>query len=183
MLEYAPPGFGYEYGLHGRARERQLAARLLHAARRRGHFIQGRERELLAWYFWHWSHDPDAVPQADFEVYVRQLQKPGGLRGGFMHFATVWEDMALFKAWAAAGKLAMPVLALGGARGAGEFPMMAIRRSRPRSPAAWSRAPVTGSSTSGRPRSSSGCSASSARRRVERILFGEGDACGGCARC
>ncbi|NKB16579.1 MAG: hypothetical protein HC774_06515 [Sphingomonadales bacterium] len=58
----------------------------------------GFERELLAWYFWHWAHNPDAVGQADFEVYVRQLQKPGALRGGFMHFANVFEDMDWFKA-------------------------------------------------------------------------------------
>lgn len=127
VLEYAPPGFGYEYGLTASPQNVNWQLAFFTQPDVAIAFLQGRERELLAWYFWHWSHDPDAVPQADFEVYVRQLQKPGGLRGGLMHFASVWEDLELFRAWAAAGRLAMPVLAVGGARGAGEFPAMAMQ--------------------------------------------------------
>jgi pimeloyl-ACP methyl ester carboxylesterase len=53
-------------------------------------------------------------------VYVRQLQKPGALRGGFAHFASVFDDTEIFKSYAGR-KLDMPVLALGGERGAGAF--------------------------------------------------------------
>lgn len=127
VLEYAPPGYGYEYGLQASPTNVNWQLAFFTQPDVAVQFIQGRERELLAWYFWHWSHNPDAVGQADFEIYVRQLQKPGALRGGFMHFASVWEDMALFKAWGGAGKLAMPVLALGGERGAAQFPEMAMR--------------------------------------------------------
>jgi pimeloyl-ACP methyl ester carboxylesterase len=128
VLEYAPPGYGYEYGLQAAPGNVNWQLAFFTQPDVAVQFIQGRERELLAWYFWHWSNNPDAVPQADFEVYLRQLQKPGALRGGFAQFAAVWEDMALFKAWGAGPKLAMPVLALGGARAAGPFPEMAMRQ-------------------------------------------------------
>ena len=62
-------------------------------------FIAGKERELLAWYFWHWSYNPDAIDQADFEVYVRQLQKPGALRAGLSYFASVFDDTEQVKAY------------------------------------------------------------------------------------
>jgi pimeloyl-ACP methyl ester carboxylesterase len=87
----------------------------------------GKERELLAWYFWHWSSNPDAIDQADFEVYVRQLQKPGALRGGFSHFASVFDDTEIFKSYADR-KLQMPVLALGGERGAGGFMLQGMQQ-------------------------------------------------------
>lgn len=128
VLEYAPPGYGYEYGLQASPTNVNWQLAFFTQPDVAVQFIGGRERELLAWYFWHWSHNPDAVGQADFEVYVRQLQKPGALRGSFMHFASVWEDMALFRAWGEGGRLAMPVLALGGERGAGVFPEMAMRQ-------------------------------------------------------
>lgn len=128
VLEYAPPGYGYEYGLQASPTNVNWQLAFFTQPDVAVQFIQGRERELLAWYFWHWSNNPDAVGQADFEVYVRQLQKPGALRGGLMHFAAVWQDMALFKAWGEAGKLAMPVLALGGEKAAGPFPEMAMRQ-------------------------------------------------------
>jgi pimeloyl-ACP methyl ester carboxylesterase len=120
-LEYAPPGYGYEYGLQPVRNWQGWQLAFFTQPDVAVQFIAGRERQLLAWYFWHWSNNPDAVSQADFEIYVRQLQKPGALRGGFSHFAAVFDDMELFKAWAAAEKITAPVLALGGARGAGGF--------------------------------------------------------------
>lgn len=128
ILEYAPPGYGYEYGLTAAPGNVNWQLALFTQPDVAVQFIAGKERELLAWYFWHWSHNPEAVSQADFEVYLRQLQKPGALRGGFAHFASVFEDMARFKAWGAAGKLAMPVLALGGAAAASAFPGMAMQQ-------------------------------------------------------
>jgi len=127
VLEYAPPGFGYEVGLTAAPGNVNWQLAFFTQPDVAITFLQGKERELLAWYFWHWAHDPEAISQADFEVYVRQLQKPGGLRGGFMHFASVFEDQKKFQAWAARKKLEMPVLAVGGARGSAGYPEMALR--------------------------------------------------------
>ncbi|MDX2220015.1 MAG: alpha/beta hydrolase [Burkholderiales bacterium] len=119
-LEYAPPGFGYEAGLQPVPDWQGWQLAFFTQPDVAVRFIAGRERELLAWYFWHWSHNPDAIDMHDFEIYVRQLQKPGALRAGFSHFATVFEDAMAVKNWSA-NKLAMPVLALGGERGAGAY--------------------------------------------------------------
>ncbi len=119
-IEYAPPGFGYEQGLQPVPDWQGWQLAFFTQPDVAVQFIAGRERQLLAWYFWHWSHNPDAIDQHDFEVYVRQLQKPGALRGGFSHFASVFDDAAAVKQWSQT-KLAMPVLALGRERGAGAY--------------------------------------------------------------
>lgn len=83
-------------------------------------FITGKERELLAWYFWHWSYNPAAVSQEDFGIYVRQLPKPGALRAGFWQLTDVFHDTEYFKV-TARQKLLMPLLALGGELSVGGF--------------------------------------------------------------
>jgi pimeloyl-ACP methyl ester carboxylesterase len=120
MMEYVPPGYGYEYGLQPTRNWQSWQLAFFTQLDVAVQFISGKERELLAWYFWHWSANPDAISQEDFEVYVRQLQKPGALRGGFAHFASVFDDTEIFNSYAGR-KLDMPVLALGGERGAGAF--------------------------------------------------------------
>lgn len=120
ILEYLPPGFGYEMGMQPVPDWQSWQLAFFTVPDIAIQFIQGRERELLAWYFWHWSSNPEAINQEDFEVYVRQLQKPGALRGGFSHFAAVFEDLAYFKK-TSTQKLTMPLLALGGAFGAGNY--------------------------------------------------------------
>lgn len=127
VIEYAPPGFGYEQGLVASPHNRNWQLAFFANPDVAVQFMAGKERELLSWYFWHWSHDPDAVSQTDFELYVRQLQKPGGLRGGFMHFASVFEDQAWFEAQAAKGRLAMPCLGIGGAAASAAYPQMALQ--------------------------------------------------------
>jgi pimeloyl-ACP methyl ester carboxylesterase len=120
VIEYAPPGHGYEHGLQPQRNWQSWQLAFFTQTDVAVQFISGKERELLAWYFWHWAANPDAVDQADFEVYVRQLQKPGALRGGFSHFASVFDDMETFKGYGAR-KAEAPVLAVGGDRGAGGF--------------------------------------------------------------
>ncbi|QCW99460.1 alpha/beta hydrolase [Aggregatimonas sangjinii] len=120
FIEYVPPGFGYEHGLQPVRNWQAWQLAFFTVPDVAIQFIAGKERELLAWYFWHWSYNPDAVSQADFENYVRNLQKPGALRAGFAHFAAVFDDTEHFKVTAKV-KLDMPVLALGGEMGAGEF--------------------------------------------------------------
>lgn len=121
VIEYAPPGFGYEFGLTAAPGNVNWQLAFFTQVDVAVSFIQGKERELLSWYFWHWAHNADAIPQNDFETYVRQLQKPGGLRGGFAHFASVFEDFDHFKEWQAAGQLCMPVLGIGGESAAGAY--------------------------------------------------------------
>lgn len=125
-IEYAPPGFGYEQGLQPQPDWQSWQLAFFTQPDVAVQFIAGRERQLLAWYFWHWSHNPDAIDAHDFEVYVRQLQKPGALRAGFSHFATVFEDTVAVRAWSRT-PLSMPVLALGGERGAGAYMLPAWR--------------------------------------------------------
>lgn len=120
IIEYVPPGFGYEYGLQPVRDWQSWQLSFFTVPDVALQFISGKERELLAWYFWHWSYNPDAVSQPDFEVYVRQLQKPGALRAGFSYFAAVFDDTEYFKI-TSRQKLPMPVLALGGELGAGGF--------------------------------------------------------------
>lgn len=127
IIEYAPPGYGYEYGLQPTRNWQSWQLAFFTQPDVAVQFIAGKERELLAWYFWHWSSNPDAIDQADFEVYVRQLQKPGALRGGFAHFAAVFDDTELFKSYAGR-QISQPVLALGGERGAAAFVEGAMRQ-------------------------------------------------------
>ncbi len=127
VIEYAPPGFGYEMGLTAAPGNVNWQLAFFTHPDVAVQFIAGKERELLAWYFWHWAYNPDAVDQADFEAYVRQLQKPGALRGGMMHFASVFEDLELFKRWASSQRLAMPCLGIGGEIAAGAYAEMALK--------------------------------------------------------
>lgn len=127
IIEYAPPGFGYEMALTASPQNVNWQIAFFTHPDVAVHFLAGKERELLAWYFWHWAYNPDAIPQDDFEAYVRQLQKPGALRGGMMHFASVFEDMAKFREWSAASRLKMPALGIGGETAAGAYPEMALK--------------------------------------------------------
>lgn len=127
IIEYAPPGYGYEFGLQPMRNWQSWQLAFFTQPDVAVQFISGKERELLAWYFWHWSANPDAIDQAEFEVYVRQLQKPGALRGGFAHFAAVFDDTELFRTYADKS-ITVPVLALGGERGAASFVEGAMKR-------------------------------------------------------
>lgn len=82
-------------------------------------FFVGRERELLAWYFWRGADNPNAISMEDFEIYVRTLQLPNALRAGMEYFAAVWDDSEHNRE-SAASKLTMPVLAVGGAGAMGQ---------------------------------------------------------------
>jgi len=120
FLEYAAPGFGYETAFQPTRDWQAWQISFFTVPDVAVQFIAGRERELLAWYFWHWSYNPEAVSQEEFEIYVRQLQKPGALRAGFSYFAAVFDDTEQVKEFAKT-KLKMPVLALGGERGAADY--------------------------------------------------------------
>jgi pimeloyl-ACP methyl ester carboxylesterase len=116
VIEYALPGFGYEQEMAPRPDWNAGSAWQLGfftVPEVAEHFIRGRERDLLTWFFWHAAHDPSAVTAEDFEEYVRQISKPGALRAGINYYAAVWRDMEDHKE-AAKRKLDIPILALGG---------------------------------------------------------------------
>lgn len=58
---------------------------------------------------------------------MRQVQRPGALRAGLSHFASVFDDTEQVKAFSAK-PLPMPVLGLRGERGAGGFGFQALQR-------------------------------------------------------
>ena len=80
----------------------------------------GKERELLTWFFWHISGNPEAVSNEHFEEYHRQITKPGALRAGIEYYAAVWKDLEDNRKFGEQ-LLQMPVLALGGEFSSGAF--------------------------------------------------------------
>lgn len=119
FCEFALPGFGYENELQPRRGwddSWQIVAFTVPEVCER--FFVGRERELLAWYFYRFADNPYAITTDDFEIYVRTLQLPNALRAGMQYFAAVWDDIDDNRE-AAKTPLSMPVLAVGGERGIG----------------------------------------------------------------
>ena len=117
FMEYALPGFGvWEHGMtpspewHNGVNWHTSFFMLPDVAEA---FMSGQERKLLSWFFWHLSANPDAVSPEDFELYVRQLTKPGALRAGMSLYASVWTD-GEHNRETAQHKLTMPVLGVGG---------------------------------------------------------------------
>lgn len=116
FMEFGLPGFGYEH---------EMAAKPDWHPGSNWHLslftvpdvaewaFHGRERELLGWFFSHIAANPGAVSGSDFDLYVRQLQRPGALRAGIEYYASVWKDAESNKALAAR-RLSMPVLGVGG---------------------------------------------------------------------
>lgn len=94
--------------------------------------VQGREREYLGWFYETFSWQKDAIAPADVEEYLRCYSQPGALTAGFAYYRAIPEDKANNIALFESGfRLAMPVLALGGARseamGRGEEPLQSLR--------------------------------------------------------
>ena len=44
---------------------------------------QAREREYLSWFYGAFARDPDVIPAADIDAYLRTYARPGGMRAGF----------------------------------------------------------------------------------------------------
>lgn len=116
LAEYPLPGFGYstEVTSPNAYQNWQLAFFAVPDAAE--FFIQGREKEMLSWYFWHGSYSGTAAVSTDhLERYTNEISKPGFLRAGMEYFAAKWEDEKYFTSALTNGsKLQMPMLALGG---------------------------------------------------------------------
>ena len=94
--------------------------------------VQGREREYLGWFYEAFSWQRGAITPADVDEYVRCYGQLGALRAGFAYYRNIPKDQADNRAVLDSGfRLAMPVLALGGARaearGRGEEPLESLR--------------------------------------------------------
>lgn len=79
--------------------------------------IAGHEREYLAWFLRRKAADPSVFRDEDVDEYLRVLMLPGGLRSGLAYYRAVPESARQNRIPAAAGRLAMPVLALSAEQG------------------------------------------------------------------
>ena len=77
---------------------------------------RGREREFLAWLFRTKAMKPEAIGPADLDEYMRTYGDPARMAAGFDYYRAVPKDIEQNRA---AGKLVMPVLALGAEKGTG----------------------------------------------------------------
>ena len=120
LSEYELPGFGYESDQDPTATWNlwsmwQLAFFSVPDAAQ--YFIQGREKEMLTWYFWHASYSgQEAISQDLLNRYTTSISKPGFLRSGFELFSNpnTYKDALFFNATLRSRPLSMPVLVLGG---------------------------------------------------------------------
>jgi pimeloyl-ACP methyl ester carboxylesterase len=120
LSEYALPGFGYEAAQVPTALTNiysnwQLDFFAVPDAAQ--YFIQGREREMLSWYFFHSSYSGTAaVPSEILTSYADSISKPGFLRSGLQLFSNqvVAQDAAFFNSSLGENRLKQPVLVLGG---------------------------------------------------------------------
>jgi pimeloyl-ACP methyl ester carboxylesterase len=76
--------------------------------------VKGRERIYLDRFWNELSANPKAIKEATRRHYARLYARPGAMHSAFNQFAAFTQDAADNKAFAANGKLTMPVLALGG---------------------------------------------------------------------
>lgn len=120
LSEYPLPGAGYEqfwtpqpnWDLYSNW---QLA--FFSVPRAAEFFIQGKEREMLAWYFWHASYSGDeAVSQDHTNRYAQLLRRPGFLQSMLEIFSTrtVAQDAAFFNDTLYPNPLTQPTIIMGG---------------------------------------------------------------------
>lgn len=76
--------------------------------------VAGRERIYLDRFWNEFSATPSRFSEASRQHYAALYARPGAMHAGFAQFAAFDQDAIDNKAFLAAGKLAMPVLALGG---------------------------------------------------------------------
>ena len=75
--------------------------------------VAGRERIYLDRFWNELSANPKAIDEATRDHYAALYAQPGGMHSAFEQFAAFTQDAVDNKAFAAKGKLAMPVLAIG----------------------------------------------------------------------
>ena len=75
--------------------------------------VAGRERIYLDRFWNELSANPKAIDEATRDHYAALYARPGGMHSAFEQFAAFTQDAVDNKAFAAQGKLGMPVLAIG----------------------------------------------------------------------
>lgn len=81
--------------------------------------VAGRERIYLDRFWNEFSADPARFSEAAREHYAKLYALPGAMHSGFLQFAAFDQDAVDNQAFLAQGKLAMPVLAIGGEKSFG----------------------------------------------------------------
>ncbi|MBX9823821.1 MAG: alpha/beta hydrolase [Xanthobacteraceae bacterium] len=89
--------------------------------------VAGRERIYLDRFWNEFSANPSRFSEAARRHYAKLYARPGAMRAGFAQFAAFDQDAIDNKAFVAAGKLDIPVLALGGEKSFG-LTMAAVMR-------------------------------------------------------
>jgi len=82
--------------------------------------VAGRERIYLDRFWNEFSATPSRFTETAREHYAKLYAMPGAMHSGFMQFAAFDQDAVDNKAFVAKGKLAMPVLAIGGEKSFGK---------------------------------------------------------------
>jgi pimeloyl-ACP methyl ester carboxylesterase len=116
FAEYPLPGFGYPTSVTSPDPYQNWQLAFFAVPDVAQFFIQGKEKQMLEWYFWHSSYSgTDVISNESLDVYARAISKPGFLRAMFQYFAAAFQDETYFNSTLASkGKLQMPVLAMGG---------------------------------------------------------------------
>jgi pimeloyl-ACP methyl ester carboxylesterase len=115
LAEYVLPGYGYPTSVTSQDPYMNWQLAFFAVPDAAQYFIQGREKEMLAWYFWHASYSGNSVISNDLlETYTRSISKLGFLRAGLSYFGAAFEDEKYFTKKVNESKLRMPVLAMGG---------------------------------------------------------------------
>jgi pimeloyl-ACP methyl ester carboxylesterase len=86
--------------------------------------VAGRERIYLDRFWNEFSADPRRCGEVSRENYAKLYAQPGAMRAGFSQFAAFDQDARDNRAFVTEGKLATPVLAVGGEKSSG--PTMAL---------------------------------------------------------
>jgi pimeloyl-ACP methyl ester carboxylesterase len=81
--------------------------------------VKGRERIYLDRFWNEFSADPKSFDEVSREHYTALYARPGAMHAGFEQFKAFDQDASDNKAFVTAGKLTMPVLAIGGEKSFG----------------------------------------------------------------
>ena len=83
----------------------------------------GREDVYLGFFYRTWGARPDAISKEAQQEYLRCYCQPGAMRAGFNLYRATPQDVKDNQAFLAQGKLPMPILCYGGAKGRGRGPL------------------------------------------------------------
>jgi pimeloyl-ACP methyl ester carboxylesterase len=92
--------------------------------------VAGREELYLGWFYDNYGHRRDVISAEERAEYLRTYSQPGALRAGFEYYRALEQDVLDNARRAEEYRIAVPVLALGGAGGWGRGEEVAQSLSR-----------------------------------------------------